>query len=69
MTSQQGVQQGDPLGPLLFCLGWHDVIQALPSSLQVNLWYLDDGHLVGNVDQLHDSLEAIQVAGERLGCS
>ena len=33
--SQEGVQQGDPLGPLLFAM----VVQ----SFVLNEWYLDDG--------------------------
>lgn len=45
-----GVQQGDPLGPLLFSAGIHEVV----SSCNVNFpevwgcWYLDDGSLVGH---------------------
>ena len=49
-----GVQQGDPLGPLLFSAGIHAVI----SSCNVNFpevwgcWYLDDGSLVGPLEAL-----------------
>ena len=46
LNSRCGVQQGDPLGPLLFAIAWHRVVQRLPGDLQLNVWYLDDGHLV-----------------------
>ena len=40
LTSARGVQQGDPLGPLLFSLGIHSLATSLKSEM--NLWYLDD---------------------------
>ena len=42
LLSEEGAQQGDPLGPLYFCL----VIQQLLESLQSELVlaYLDDSH-------------------------
>ena len=45
ILSAEGVQQGDPLGPLLFCLGIHDLISSLQSQFRV--FYLDDGTLGG----------------------
>ena len=48
IRSEQGVQQGDPLGPLFFSLAWQKVVESLPIDLSLNLWYLDDGHLVGS---------------------
>ena len=38
--SREGVQQGDPLGPALFCLIIHSVIANLQSELCI--FYLDD---------------------------
>ena len=46
INSSEGVQQGDPLGPLLFCLGIREICNSLSSEL--NLWYLDDGTIAGN---------------------
>ena len=48
ITSEAGVQQGDPLGPLLFALGVDDIARSISSP--VNLWYLDDVTLGGPVD-------------------
>ena len=40
ILSAESVQQGDPLGPLLFCLTLHNLISELTSELI--LGYLDD---------------------------
>ena len=43
LRSTTGVQQGDPLGPLLFSLTIQPILDSLPSDLPFNSWYLDDG--------------------------
>lgn len=40
-----GVQQGDPIGPLLFSMAINPIITKL--SLPLNVWYLDDGVIGG----------------------
>jgi len=67
LTSQCGVQQGDPLGPLLFALAWHRVVRMLPPDLLMNVWYLDDGHLIGRIGELDSALQIIQAGGARIG--
>ena len=53
ISSAEGVQQGDPLGPLLFCLVLHQRGLHLRSYLKV--LYLDDVTLGGDCqDLLHD---------------
>ena len=42
-----GVQQGDPLGPLLFSLVILELLDHMSDSLAFSIWYLDDGTLVG----------------------
>lgn len=53
ILSISGCQQGDPLGPFLFCLCIHAIVTSLKSELVA--FYLDDGIIGGMPDQvLHD---------------
>ena len=68
IVSSCGVQQGDPLGPFLFSLALGpivDEIQALSPSL--NLWYLDDGVIVGRPELLQKAWDIIRLKGPELG--
>ena len=47
LESAEGVQQGDPLGPLLFCFTIQSLILKLQSEFSV--FYLDDGTIGGSV--------------------
>ena len=52
LSSKSGVQQGDPLGPLLFALVLHKVISAIDAddeclNLLYQAWHMDDGVLAG----------------------
>lgn len=48
INSARGVQQGDPLGPALFCLTINNLTRSI--SPEFNCWYLDDGSIGGNVN-------------------
>ena len=55
ILSSSGFQQGDPLAALLFALVLHPVVLAINDevpSLKLNAWYLDDGTLVGELEEL-----------------
>jgi hypothetical protein len=65
LLSSEGVQQGDPLGPLCFSLAIHKLISSLTSEL--NVWFLDDGTLAGKPDLVRSDFEAIIANQESLG--
>ena len=69
LWSCQGVQQGDPLGPLLFALVLHPLVCQIRDSFDLSLqaWYLDDGTVVGDTLVVSQVLELIQLAGPPLG--
>ena len=63
--SQEGIQQGDPLGLLFFCLSFSPLHSLLKSEFHV--FYLDEISLEGDViDVLHD-LVVIECEAEELG--
>ena len=55
LESAEGVQQGDPLGPLLFCLTIQSLILKLQSEF--NVFYLNDGTIGGSVE---DDLQLVE---------
>ena len=55
LSSETGLQQGDPGGPALFSLGIDHIVKNLKS--EVNLWYLDDSNMA---DSPHIVLEDLQ---------
>ena len=57
IPSASGVQQGDPLGPLLFALGVDHVARGVSSP--INIWYLDDATIGGPPDVVVRDLENI----------
>ena len=52
--ASSGVQQGDPLGPLLFSLVLLQFIDfvKLHGLVKLHLWYLDDGAFIGSKSSL-----------------
>ena len=65
MQSAEGVQQGDPLGPLLFCLAIQPLIQDLQSEFRV--FYLDDGTIGGSLEDVHHDLLMVEEKAALLG--
>ena len=53
--SDSGVQQGDPLGPLLFSIAIHDIASSMKSNL--NVWYLDDATIAGDPISVCDDIK------------
>ena len=60
-----GPQQGDPLGPLLFCLPLQPILLKLSSAL--TLGYLDDLTLGGEESVVAADVEMIEREAEKLG--
>ena len=65
LLSQMGPQQGDPLGPLLFCLPLQPILMSCSSP--VTLGYLDDLTLGGEESIVTTDVELIERESESLG--
>ena len=72
VTSEVGVQQGDPLGPMFFSLVLHKLVSAIATDedtakLLFHAWYLDDGVVAGSKQSVLHALAIIQELGPPLG--
>ena len=67
LWSSQGVQQGSPLGPLFFNSAIHSIIRSCPSSLDWNVWYMDDGTFLGKAADLESALSFITAEFQTIG--
>jgi len=66
LLSDEGAQQGDrSLGPLLFCLTTRCLTRNISSEL--NLWFLDDGPIGGDIDVLIRDLQTVRQQAAALG--
>ena len=64
------VQQGDPLGTLEFVLALHPIIKQISEevpSLELNVWYLDDGTLCSSRSELLKALNILELEVPRRG--
>ena len=69
LWSCQGVQQGDPLGPLPFALVLHPLLCRIRDTFDLCLhaWYLDDGTIIGDTLVVGKVLELILAEGPLSG--
>ena len=67
ISSSEGVQQGDPLGPLLFCLTLHSTLSTLKSEFA--LGYLDDVTLGGDHEAVLEDFLCLKSAASDIGLS
>ena len=70
LSSQNGVHQGDPLASLLFSLVLHhlvSLIQERVPGLACNVWFLDDGTLVGNLEDISAAVDILVQEGPARG--
>ncbi|XP_076887974.1 uncharacterized protein LOC143538262 [Bidens hawaiensis] len=69
IQSTTGVQQVDPLGPLLFALALHPLIHQVRDGCKLlfHAWYLDDGTIIGDAIKVAKALDIIRSKGPSLG--
>jgi len=65
VPSAEGVQQGDPLGPLLFCLALQPVLTSCRAELRIG--YLDDLSLGGDLHQLGLEVDNLRSSAAEIG--
>ena len=65
---QTGVQQGDPLTPVLFSLGLHEAVEACAEVTGLSQqWFLDDGALRAKFRALENALRVLEPALRNIG--
>ena len=65
IQSSEGVQQGDPLGPLLFCLTLHPLLNSLNADLRIG--YLDDLTLGGIQSTVEEDVNRLIEESGKIG--
>jgi len=65
ILSEEGTQQGDPLGPLEFCLAIHPLLESLTSPFTIG--YMDDLTLAGPIDQVEHDIRLIEKEASMYG--
>jgi hypothetical protein len=69
LESNRGVQQGDPLGPLLFAVGLHSIPLKIKTTLSdlFQVWYLDDSTLIGKCSSVSQAIRIIEDEATKIG--
>jgi hypothetical protein len=68
LYSREGVQQGDPLSPLLFSLAIVDLMEEAPEQCRAcTTWYLDDAVAIADANTLVQLVEYVATYGAERG--
>ena len=67
LSSETGIQQGDPGGPALFSLGLDHITKSLKSEM--NLGYLDDSNMTDSPDIVLEDLRLLLRELNKIGLS
>ena len=70
ISSEAGVQQGDPLGPFLFCLVLQKLVLKISvevPNLRLHSWYMDDGSFFGDSRDVLKAWNIVKDEGPALG--
>ena len=65
IESIEGIQQGDPLGPLFFCITTHKALQSIDSVFISG--YLDDVGIGGDVQSVIEDIQHLELEANELG--
>ena len=65
VVSDEGVQQGDPLGPLLFCAVIHPLLTNCKAELRIG--FLDDITIGGEVETVAADVDSLRMRASNLG--
>jgi len=65
ILSGEGAQQGDPLGPLLFCLCLHPILESLECTLKIG--FMDDVTLGGHIEDVAKAVDQVRLLGVPMG--
>ena len=67
VQSASGVQQGDPLGPLLFSAAIQPLAQEARQQVDLAVFYLDDGFLAGDLAAVSSALSLLHQRALAIG--
>ncbi|KAJ9436918.1 Retrovirus-related Pol polyprotein from type-1 retrotransposable element R2 [Diplonema papillatum] len=69
ISSEEGAQQGDPLGPLLFSLAIAPIIKQIKAEtgVDLSLFYLDDGFFAGDSECVLKAFKKFERACLKIG--
>ena len=65
ISSEEGTQQGDPLGPLLFCITMQPLLLMLRRELVIG--YIDDITIGGHISTVDEDVTITKRNGPSLG--